>query len=84
MRSGWFIAGGFNDVGTTGFYWSSTADDAANSHYLLFASSWVNPAASNPKFGGLSVRCVAPLALKQMVAMTWLSQILPLFPAVYA
>ena len=44
--------------GSNGYYWSSTAYNNYNSHYLYLNSSSVNPGvAYNNKYRGLSIRC---------------------------
>ena len=49
-----------NDRGSYGYYWSSTANVVASSHYLLLNSSGVKPGTnSNGKYRGSSVRCLA-------------------------
>ena len=55
-----------NNVGTNGFYWSSTVN-STNSHYLNFNSGNVNPGNSTNRAYGFSVRCVAELDKKRFV-----------------
>ena len=50
---------GFNNKGSNGNYWSSTANNANNAYNLNFNSSNVNPANNNNKYNGNSVRCVS-------------------------
>jgi len=54
-----------NNVGTRGYYWSSTVN-STNSHNLYFTSSNVNPANNNVRAYGFSVRCVAELNKKDL------------------
>ena len=51
--------GSLSSVGSYGYYWSSTANDANSAYRLLFNSSYINPAANYNKYSGYSVRCVA-------------------------
>lgn len=46
-----------NEVGTYGYYWSSTPNDT-NSAFLLIFASYVNPAVYLSRFEGYSVRLV--------------------------
>ncbi|MCL2038739.1 hypothetical protein FWG86_02475 [Candidatus Saccharibacteria bacterium] len=62
MYAGYFWNGSFNDQGSSGSYWSSTVTNAANAFYLTFVTGGVNPAGSNSKGYGLSVRCVSDAA----------------------
>jgi len=50
--------GALNDQGSNGRYWSGTQVDASNGYNLNFDSSTSNPANSNNKANGRSVRCV--------------------------
>ena len=56
-------AGGYNKsvnlVGSSGFYWSSTANGNGYADLLVFYSSGVYPQGSNDAGSGYSVRCVA-------------------------
>jgi uncharacterized protein (TIGR02145 family) len=52
-----FSNGSFSNVGTFGCCWSSAVDDA-NGYSLYFYSGYVNPALSNLRAYGFSVRCV--------------------------
>ena len=45
--------------GSSGYYWSSTADGSDNAYRLYLNSSSVYPASSSSKYRGFSVRCVA-------------------------
>ena len=45
--------------GSVGVYWSSTVSDTYPAYYLFFNSSGVDPARSNNRPSGYSVRCVA-------------------------
>ncbi len=61
----YFVYGGdvnnssLSNAGSGGYYWSSTADSATNAYLLYFNSSNVLPSASNGRYFGFSVRCVA-------------------------
>ncbi|MBO7699076.1 hypothetical protein J6S39_00080 [Candidatus Saccharibacteria bacterium] len=48
-----------NVRGTYGRYWSSTVNYSTLAYHLYFGSTSVNPASSNSKYYGYSVRCVA-------------------------
>lgn len=48
-------------VGSYGFYWSRTAIDSNYAYLLGLSSSNANPASSNAKYLGFSVRCVKDL-----------------------
>jgi uncharacterized protein (TIGR02145 family) len=50
--------GGLNSRGSSGYYWSSTVN-GVSAYYLIFNSSLVNPAHSNPRTVGFSLRCIA-------------------------
>ena len=55
---------GFNDQGSGGFYWSSTAYSSANARRLFFSSSSVYLGTSGvSKYYGFAVRCVHPGAI---------------------
>jgi hypothetical protein len=61
MRSGFFLGGSFDSVGSFGVYWSSTVSGATGARDLYFDSTLVDPAGtSGMKDYGFSVRCVAP------------------------
>ena len=47
-----------NNVGAGGYYWSRTASSDAYAYYLIFASSFVDPAGNSGRYFGYSVRCV--------------------------
>ena len=52
---------GFDNQGTNGYFWSSTANSADNARNLNFNSSNVNPGNNNNnKLNGFAVRCVLP------------------------
>ena len=58
QRSGLWV-NGFNYQGSVGGYWSSTQYSATNAHYVLFVSTYVNPASNYSKSSARAVRCVA-------------------------
>ncbi len=49
------------NVGSGGYYWSSTAANANNAYNLNFNSGGSYPADSNARYNGFSVRCVKDL-----------------------
>ena len=49
-------------AGNSGYYWSSVARTSSRAHGLFFFSSTVTPSFSYDRYGGQSVRCVAPSA----------------------
>ena len=52
---------GFSYQGSSGYYWSSTANSSAYARSLYFYSSYVSPDGSNSsKWYGRAVRCVLP------------------------
>ncbi len=51
--------GSLYNVGSYGYYWSSTADDNNYAYYLYFDSGNVGTNSSGRSFG-FSVRCIAP------------------------
>ncbi len=70
-NSGWTLAGAFfpaadrvfggslGNVGSGGFYWSSTAYDINNAYDLNFNSGYVSTNGDG-RYLGFSVRCIAP------------------------
>lgn len=50
--------GSLNNVGTNGYYWSASPNNASNGYNLNFNSSNVNPSNNNNRANGLPVRCV--------------------------
>ena len=62
----WFPAAGYRNsgdgsmcsVGSSGHYWSASPGSENNGYYLYFSSGYVNPAYSNYRANGFSVRCV--------------------------
>jgi len=60
MYSGLFSSASFLNMGTNGYYWSSTVSAATGARNLSFVSSDVNPANAGIKGIGLAVRCVSP------------------------
>ena len=59
LLSGYFRGASFNDGGSYGYYWSSTAYDSSSAYGLVFPSSYVNSANGNSRRFGFSVRCLA-------------------------
>ena len=59
VRSGNVNSGSLNNSANNGNYWSSAADSGSNALNLNFNSGSINPANSNNKNNGFSVRCVA-------------------------
>ena len=58
------LAGNFNDStpvnqGSNGNYWSSTRNNGNNMYNLNLNTSNVNPANTNNRNNGFSIRCVA-------------------------
>ncbi len=54
-----YVGSGFlRDVGSWGYYWSSTANGTDFAYYLGFGSSSVGTG-GNGRYGGFSVRCIA-------------------------
>jgi len=60
MFSGFFSNGSFVDIGSGGYYWSSTVSTATGTRILLYYGSIVFPATFLDKGLGFAVRCVAP------------------------
>ena len=46
--------------GSSGCYWSSTANSSTYAWSLFFNSSYVSPGSNSSKYGGRAVRCVLP------------------------
>ncbi len=69
LSNGFFPAAGYvgngllGDVGSGGYYWSSTARSSAGAYYLAFDSSNVDPSDITDRCLGFSVRCVANPAI---------------------
>jgi len=59
QRGGNFVNGAFGNIGTWGFYWSSSVVTATISHNLQFNATNVLPATGGSKGVGFAVRCVA-------------------------
>ena len=64
VRSGWTNIDTTNEgavrvIGQYGDYWSRTAGSSNNAYRLGFYSSGVDPAYSNVRYHGFSIRCVA-------------------------
>ncbi|MBQ8991959.1 hypothetical protein IJ090_00790, partial [Candidatus Saccharibacteria bacterium] len=47
------------NLGSGGYYWSSSVYDTSGGYYLLFNSSYVYPQNHYGKYYGRAVRCVA-------------------------
>lgn len=58
VRAGYVLSGSLNNAGNYGYYWSSTVESSSGARYLNFSSTYVNPANSNVRYSGFSVRCV--------------------------
>ena len=52
-------SGGINNVGSNGYYWSSTPNGSDNAYNLNLNSSNANPSNNNNRYNGYSVRCLA-------------------------
>ena len=63
VRAG-YVYGGSNlsYAGYNGYYWSSVASSSSDAYRLYFYSGAVGPSSYGYRYGGLSVRCVAPSA----------------------
>ena len=60
LLSGYYNAGGANELGSYGSYWSRTAYIAQNAYRLGMSTSSVFPAGSTSyKYNGFTVRCLA-------------------------
>ena len=61
VRSGsyYYYNGSMDALGSSGYYWSSTASNATNAYSLYFYGSGVYPQNTNYRGRGFSVRCVA-------------------------
>lgn len=51
-------SGGLNNVGSYGYYWSSSPNSTAYGYSLYFYSGGVNPSSSSNRASGFPVRCV--------------------------
>jgi hypothetical protein len=49
------------DVGSSGYYWSSTADGTSYAYNVGFSSGGLSPVNSDYRYGGFSVRLVRPV-----------------------
>lgn len=58
MVDGNLDSGKLYNAGNNGLYWSSTAYSNAGRAYNLYFDSGVNPSNNNPRYNGMSVRCV--------------------------
>ena len=59
VRSGYVNSGSLRNVGSYGYYWSSTVGSSSNAYILYFYSSNVGPTYSDNRYRGYSVRCIA-------------------------
>ena len=48
-----------NNVGSNGYYWSSSYNNSSSAYYLGFDSGIVNPNSSSYRYSGFSVRLVS-------------------------
>ena len=46
-------------AGSYGYYWSSVGRSSSYAYHLVVGSGGVYPSRTNPRYVGLSVRCVA-------------------------
>ena len=58
LLAGHYYSGSFNDGGSNGGYWSSTAGSSTSAYALSFYSGYVDSANHTPRRLGRSVRCV--------------------------
>ena len=58
VYGGYYWSGGWRNVGSNGYYWSSTQSSSTYGYNLYFYSSGLY-ASNFVKYGGVSVRCVA-------------------------
>ena len=56
--SGAANSGGILNVGSNGYYWSSTPSSSTNAYFLILASSSANPSNGSNRYLGFSVRCL--------------------------
>ena len=59
LLSGQYSTGGASTLGSSGFYWSRTANSAQHAYYLSLDTSSVYPTYGNNKYIGFAVRCIA-------------------------
>ncbi len=57
--SGNAVSGGISNVGSSGYYWSSTPNGSINAYYLYLNSSRALPSDYYSRYRGFSVRCLA-------------------------
>ena len=61
VYSGYVDSGSVNNRGSYGGYWSSTASSSINAYGMFLYSNYVSPGTNNVnKYGGWSIRCLAP------------------------
>ena len=61
LYSGDVYGGSLDYRGSSGYYWSSTARNYNHAYYLNLGSSYVGPGTNySGKYGGNSLRCIAP------------------------
>ncbi|MBQ3296637.1 hypothetical protein IJH01_00695, partial [Candidatus Saccharibacteria bacterium] len=59
VYSGYFLTASARNRGSSGYYWSSSANYSSSAYYLSFLSTNVYPGSnSNNKYYGRSVRCL--------------------------
>ncbi len=51
-----------NNVGSNGYYWSSSPNNQSNGYNLNFNSTNVNPSNNNNRANGFPARCVREFA----------------------
>ena len=56
--SGYFINGSAGGQGSFGYFWSATRNDGTSTYCLRVGSAFVDPARSNLRYTGQSVRCI--------------------------
>ena len=54
-----YVAGALFNVGTSGYYWSSSSSSATNGYSIYFTRTTMNPVSNTNRQYGYSVRCVA-------------------------
>ncbi|MBQ8992354.1 hypothetical protein IJ090_02910, partial [Candidatus Saccharibacteria bacterium] len=59
VYGGLFYSSGWRNVGSYGYYWTSTQTPSSGGYYLNFASSSLSAGNGDSKYCGVSVRCVS-------------------------
>ncbi len=73
--SGGVDSGNINQVGSTGYYWSSIANSNASAEILSFTTSNINTSTSAFRYIGRPIRCLAEVStLKNIVDMNELTK----------